>query len=180
MSMRKLVVLAVLVSFGVFPVYATAPVPRKSPELLIVEPSGKQMRLSSQKGKVVLIEFLLTNCPHCLRVAQRIAKLQWDFGSRGFQTIGVAFDSGVSGQKVTEFAKQFAVTYPIGYTSSEKVDSFLGRSGTERLRVPQIVVIDHNGIIRAQSRPTGEKNLEDETYLRNLIDSLLKERASNR
>src|SRR5712692_8772902 len=179
MSIRKLTTLAVLLALGVFPALATAPVPRKSPELLIVESSGKQMRLSSLKGKVVMIEFLLTNCPHCLRVAQTIAKLQWELGSSGFQPIGVAFDSGVSGQMVTKFAQQFAVNYPIGYTSSDKVDSFLGRSGTERFRVPQMVVIDRKGVIRAQSRPTGEKNLEDETYLRSLIQTLLGESASS-
>jgi hypothetical protein len=32
-------------------------------------------------------------------------------------------------------------------------------------------------MIRAQSQPNGEKNLEDETYLRNLLDTLLKERG---
>ena len=177
MPIPRLIVLTVLLSLGVFPASATEPVPRKSPDLTIVEPSGKQTRLSSLKGKVVMIEFLVTNCPHCLRVAQTISKLQWEMGARGLKSIGVAFDSGVNSQIVKKFTQQFAVNYPIGYTSSDKVDSYLGRSGTERFRVPQLVVIDRNGVIRAQSRPTGEKNLEDEKYLRNLIDGLLKESA---
>jgi hypothetical protein len=41
--------------------------------------------------------------------------------------------------------------------------------------VSQIVVIDRKGMIRAQSRPVRELNLEDENYLRNLIGDLLKE-----
>jgi peroxiredoxin len=179
MSIRKLTTLAVLLVLGVFPASATAPVPRKSPDLTIVEPSGKQTRLSSLKGKVVMIEFLVTNCPHCLRVAQTISKLQWEMGSRGLQSFGIAFDSGVNAQIVTKFTQQLAITYPIGYVSSDKVDSYLGRSGTERFRVPQIVVIDRKGVIRAQSRPTGEKNLEDENYLRNLIQTLLRESVSS-
>ena len=178
MSVRRLISLGVLLALGVFPASATTPVPRKSPDLIIVEPSGKQTRLSSLKGKVVMIEFLVTNCPHCLRVAQTISKLQWEMGARGLQSFGIAFDSGVNAQLVTKFTQQLAITYPVGYVSSEKVDSYLGRSGPERFRVPQIVVIDRKGVIRAQSRSTGEKNLEDENYLRNLIDSLLKERAS--
>jgi peroxiredoxin len=178
MSTRKLPTLTILLALGVFPASATEPVPRKSPDLMIVEPSGKQMRLSSLKGKVVMIEFLVTNCPHCLRVAQAISKLQWEMGARGLQSIGVAFDSGVNGHIVTKFTQRLAITFPVGYVSSDKVDSYLGRLGAERFRVPQIVVIDRKGVIRAQSRSTGEKNLEDENYLRNLIDSLLKERAS--
>jgi hypothetical protein len=43
--------------------------------------------------------------------------------------------------------------------------------------VPQIVVIDREGVIRAQSGRSGDPNLENENYLRNLIDSLLKEGA---
>ena len=178
MPIRKLITLAILLALGFLPASATMPVPRKSPDLVIVEPSGKQTRPSSLKGKVVMIEFLVTNCPHCLRVAQTISKLQWEMGSRGLQSIGIAFDSGVNAQLVTRFTQQLAITYPVGYVSSDKVDSYLGRAGTERFRVPQVVVIDRKGMIRAQSRPVGEKNLEEENYLRNLIDGLLKERAS--
>jgi peroxiredoxin len=178
MSQLKLTALAVLVALGVCSASATVPVPRKSPDLVIVQTSGKQTRLSSLKGKVVMIEFLVTNCPHCLRVAQTISKLQWEMGSRGLQSIGVAFDSGVNAQIVTKFTQQLAITYPVGYVSSDRVDSYLGRVGTERFAVPQVVVIDRKGIIRAQSRPAGEKNLENENYLRSLIDGLLKESAS--
>jgi len=178
MSIPRLIVLTVLLSLGVFPASGTEPVPRKSPDLMIVEPSSKQTRLSSLKGKVVMIEFLVTNCPHCLRVAQTISKLQWEMGARGLQSIGVAFDSGVNGHIVTKFTQRLAITFPVGYVSSDKVDTYLGRSGTERFRVPQVVVIDRKGVIRAQSSPVGEKNLENENYLRNLIDGLLKESAS--
>jgi peroxiredoxin len=175
MSKRIVGVLAVLLGASVWPASATGPVPRKSPDLTIVQPSGKQMRLLSYNGKVVVVDFLVTNCPHCMRVAQTLAKLQWELGSRGFQSIGVAFDKGISSQKAADFEKLLAVSYPIGYTSSDKVDSYLGREPNQRLRVPQIVVIDRKGVIRAQSQPIGEKNLEDESYLRNLIDTLLKE-----
>jgi hypothetical protein len=51
------------------------------------------------------------------------------------------------------------------------VDSYLGRSVMERLMVPQIVVIDRQGVIRAQS----DRNLEEEGYLRTLIEKLLRE-----
>jgi len=180
MSTRKLTTLAVLLALGFFSAFATGPVPRKSPDLTIVEPSGKQTRLSSLKGKVVMIEFFLTNCPRCQRVEGTITKLHKELGPRGFQAIGIAFDKGINGPTVSDLVQRLGVTYPVGYASSDKVDSYLGRQPMERFRVPQIVVIDRKGFIRAQSRPTDEKNLEDEDYLRNLIDSLLKEKAPAR
>ena len=172
--MGSLTVLMVVTAAVLF---ATAPVPRKSLEFAIAEPSGKQTSLSSLQGKVVVIEFLLTNCPHCVRVAQMISNLQKEFGPGGFQPIGIAFDNDISGTKVTAYAQRFGISYPIGCSSSQAVDGYLGRAAAERLMVPQIVVIDRKGIIRAQSRPVRELNLEDENYLRNLIDSLLKEGA---
>jgi hypothetical protein len=45
----------------------------------------------------------------------------------------------------------------------------------ERLMLPQIVVIDREGVIRAQSGNNGDPLLENENYLRNLIGSLLQD-----
>ena len=175
MNKRVMPLVVFLVLFAVWPASATAPVPRKSPDLTITQSSGKQLKISGFAHKVVAVEFLVTNCPHCLRVAQTLAKMQWEMGSRGFQAVGVAFDKNIGAEKTGEFAKLLAVSYPVGYTSSDKVDSYLGRDSDQRFRVPQVVVIDRKGVIRAQSQPIAEKNLEDENYLRSLIDALLKE-----
>ena len=180
MHKPKILALTVVLAFGVSTVVASVPVPRKSPEFIIVKPSGKQTLLSSLKGRVVVIEFFLINCPRCQRVTGTIARLQKELGQRGFQAVGIAFDTGINGTRVTDFVQRVGVSYPVGYASSDKVDSYLGRQPTERLRVPQIVVIDRRGIIRAQSVQNGEKNLEDENYLRNLIDGFLKERKTRR
>lgn len=176
MGMQKLVSLATLLALGV-PAVAVLPVPRRSPEFEIVEPSNKHALLSSFKGKVVLIEFLMTNCPHCQRVSRTISKLHQELGPRGFQPVGIAFEPGVTERMVTGFVRQFGVTYPLGYSTPEAVDSYLSRSTMERLMVPQIVVIDREGVIRAQNGAKGDPLLENQIYLHNLIDSLLKEGA---
>ena len=176
----KLLAMIVLLTLSVSSGFATEPVPRKSPEFIIVEPSGKQTLLTNFRGRVVVIEFFLINCPRCQRVAGTIAKLQRELGPRGFQAVAIAFDTGINGTRVTDFVRQLGVSYPVGYASSDKVDNYLGRQPMQRLRVPQIVVIDRKGIIRAQSIENGEKNLEDENYLHNLIDGLLKERKRHK
>ena len=174
--MPKVSSFAVFLALGVSAL-ALSPVPRQSPEFSITEPSGKQTLLSSLRGKVVLIEFLMTNCPHCQRTSRTITRLRQELGPRGFQPVGIAFEPGVTARMVTGFAQQFGVTWLMGYSSPEAVDSYLGRSLMERLMVPQIVVIDREGVVRAQSGPRGDPNLENETYLHNLIESLLKEGA---
>ncbi len=93
--MQRLISFVTLLAFGV-PAVAVLPAPRRSPEFEIVEPSGKHTLLSSFKGNVVLIEFLMTNCPHCQRVSRTIGKLHRELGPRGFQPIGIAFEPGLT------------------------------------------------------------------------------------
>ena len=175
--MRDVTSIAVLMTLAPASLVATALVPRKSPELKVFNASGGQTPLSSFKGKVVVAEFLLTDCRHCERVSQVITKLHKELGPRGFQPIGIAFDVGITGERVSNFVRRLGVTFPVGYVSSRDVDLYLGRLGPERLMVPQLVVIDRTGVIRAQSVPINEQNLENEVYLRNLVETLLKEKG---
>ena len=62
----------------------------------------------------------------------------------------------------------------MGYTNKERVDQYLERAQTELLRIPQVVLIDRDGVIRAQSGGRdGNVQLENESYLRALIEDLL-------
>ena len=159
-----------------------APVPRKSRELTISEPlSGKSTLLSSFKGNVVVLEFFFFQSEHCMHVAQVLNKLNRDLGPRGFQPIGIVFDPPkvpTSGEKVIpSLVDYFKLTYPIGFASKADVDTYLGRTGTELLPIPQVVVIDRAGMIRAVTGDRSNPKLEDENSLRTMIEGLLKEAA---
>lgn len=174
MRMRHIASLAAFLALG-FPAVAAPPALRDSPEFTIVDPSGHTTPLSSLKGQVVVIEFLLYRCPSCLRMAQTINKLHGEMADRGFRPVGIVFDDGVTEPVVHDLALLLKLNYPVGYTTSDQVDRYLGRAGLIRFQVPQVVVIDRAGAIRAQSRPSGEANLTDENYLRNLVRELLDE-----
>lgn len=150
---------------------------RKSPDFMIVQPSGAQTLLSSFNGKVVVLEFLFIRSPHCLRVAQTLNKLQEELGPRGFQPVAVVFGPDASGSAVANLIHYLKLSYPVGYSTAGEVDAYLGRGEKEILKIPQVVVIDRLGIIRAASGTRGEPDLENESSLRNLLDSLLKEPA---
>src|SRR5664279_4554364 len=70
----------------------TAPVPRKAPEVTIRLNGGEQLLLSSLRGKIVALEFLLTTCPHCQRCSGILQKMYEEFGPKGFQPIGAAIN----------------------------------------------------------------------------------------
>lgn len=160
----------------------SAPVLRKSPEFVISnpsDPSGKVTLLSKLKGKVVVLDFWFIQSDHCLRVAKMLNKLNSELASRGFQALGVVFDPPNTreseGQLIQPTVNFLKLGYPVGYASKTAIDTYLGRSGNQILSIPQIVVIDRAGMIRAASGARVDPTLEDENSLRTLLDSLLKE-----
>ncbi len=161
----------------------TVTVLRKSPEFAIADSSGRTMQLSSFKGKVVVMEFLFVKSQHCMRVAATLNKLNRELGPSGFQAVGIVFDPPNTAEKGAQFlpavVDYLKLTYPLGYASKDDVDNYLGRNGNEILNIPQVVVIDRAGMIRATSGGRGgNPALEDENSLRTLINGLLNEGVS--
>lgn len=155
---------------------------RQSPEFDIAEPGHPDLMLSSFKGKVVVMEFLFVRSRHCQRVAQMLNQLNSELGAQGFQAVGVVFDppsGSTAGVQIVDFLKNYLhLTYPVGYASREAVDAYLGRAPGQVLQIPQLVVIDRGGMIRAT---TGGRDanttLEDEGLLRGQLQQLLRENS---
>jgi len=165
-----------------FTLQAAAPVPRPTKEFTIVLPSGKQTLLSSYRGKVVMMAFMFTTCPHCQALSKVITKLQGELGPRGFQAVGAVFNDEVNtpnnatnAQVTANFVNQFQVGFPVGFAPRESVLSYLGASAIENWVVPQIAIIDRKGVVRAQSESRGTVELQTETYLRKYLGELLDE-----
>jgi len=154
--------------------FATPPVPRKSPEFTSTDPSGKPILLSSLKGKIVVMPFMFTTCPHCQREAQMLTKLQQEFAAKGVVMLGTVFNEA-NGAMAAQFVKEFNVGFPVGYASRDAVISYLGLSVLDRWVVPQVAIIDRKGNVVAQSAATGTPELQDEAFLRNFLDKLVKE-----
>jgi peroxiredoxin len=160
--------------------WAKPPVPRPASELTIEEPSGKKTVLGKQKGDVVLVQFLYTTCPHCQATAKVFSKLQKELGPRGLRVFGVAFNDEIQSNPaiVRDFVAANNVTFPVGVASREAVMNYLGISVMSRFAVPQILVVDRKGIVRAQSELMSSPELQDETFMRSFLEGLLKEGLS--
>jgi peroxiredoxin len=153
-------------------------IPRKAREFSLIEPSGKTTLLSSLRGKVVVIQFLDTTCPHCQAYSLFLSKLVTELGPKGFQPWGVAFNEA-DAKTAAAYKQTYAPNFPIGYTTHNSVISFLAIPD-QRLAVPQIVVIDRKGQVRAQTSPgvQEESEIRKEPVMRKLLDTLLKESAA--
>ena len=155
---------------------AAATVPRPAPEFAVRMPNGSQILLTQYRGKVVLLEFLYTTCPHCQNASKIMNRLQTEYGPKGFQAIGVAFNE-MANMLVPDFVRDFNVNYPVGSSPREPITNFLQANDNEALHVPQLVFIDKKGVIRHQSLQQGDAVTATEANMRKMIQELLAEPA---
>jgi peroxiredoxin len=161
-----------------WPAVAQPPVPRPAIDFQMLSPSGKTVKLSDYRGKVVVVQFLYTTCTHCQATARMLNSLEQELGPRGLRILGIAFNPDVQQgpESIEDFIRSNRVAFPVGAASRDRVLGYLGVSVMERFVVPQIVIVDRHGSIRAQSKFMGSPELQEESYLRPLLDRLLQER----
>lgn len=169
-----------LLAFGLL-AQAGQPVPRPAKDYAFKLLDGSTKKLSSLKGKVVVMEFLFTWCATCQGEAQMLSRLQKELGPEGLQVMGVAFNPEVNtkdeaANKATalEFDQKYA-EFPVGKASEAEALGYLGISLMERYAAPQLVIIDRKGVVRAQTKPVAGQELLNEAYVKDLLTKLLKE-----
>jgi peroxiredoxin len=177
--MRSARTLAVFLSICLSAVFAEQIVPRQSPEFVIDYPGGKQALLSNYKGKVVVLAFIQTTCPHCQATCQMLSKLNTELGAKGFQPLAVAVNA-MALMLVNDFTRDYKVNFPVGASERDPMLNYVQINGAERWVVPQLVLIDRKGIIRKQTPPLGDEKMQEENSLRQQIESLLQESSTTK
>lgn len=149
-----------------------ADVPRQSPEFVIPLASKQQLLLTQYRGKVVVLEFLLTTCPHCQFTARTLEKLYKEYAPQGLQVLGVATNE-MAALLVPDFVKNNGITFPVGTATRDQSYGYLQYPMMKQMFMPQVVFIDRKGVIRAQY--AGEDKFFTETdQENNLRQEILK------
>ena len=152
----------------------SAEIPRPAPDFSVLLPEGGELQLSHYRGKVVVLEFLITTCPHCQHAAQLLTQMQEEYGPKGFQAIGCSFDP-MPRLVVPDFVKNLDLKHPVGYSFQEQVYSFVQVDPGYAVHVPQLVFIDRKGMIRNQSAIRGDAETAKEENVRKWIELLVGE-----
>ncbi len=142
-------------------------------------PGGGVIDLAQHRGKVVALEFLITTCPHCQKCSQVLQKMQDEYGSKGFQALGVATNE-MAHMLVPDYVKNFALRFPVGFAPREQAHEFLQHPLMLIMYVPQLVFIDRKGVINAQYGGGSDFFKEEEKNIRAQLDGMFKETASAR
>jgi thiol-disulfide isomerase/thioredoxin len=126
----------------------TPPVPRKAPEFVFNLQDGKQLLLSSLRGKVVAIAFMFTTCPHCQALAPILGNIQKDYAAKGVQIVGDVIDEGAK-EGLTQFNLLYVKgAFPVGWSSEMSALEFLKKQ--KPYYVPSMAFVDRKGMIQSQ------------------------------
>ncbi len=90
--MKNLILLSFFLVSG-FMASAQQQTVTKAPEITLKDTSGKEVKLSSLKGKVVLIDFWASWCGPCRRANKHLKKLYEKYKDQGFEILSISTDN---------------------------------------------------------------------------------------
>lgn len=125
----------------------------KAPDFSLKDLKGTEVKLSDSRGRVVLLVFSATWCPHCRREVPELKELHARFKDRGLDVIMV--DVQESQKKVASFAAKYEIPYRVLLDEEGKVARQYGVRG-----IPDEVLIGKEGAIICRRCPSVEKEIE--------------------
>ncbi len=124
---------------------AAAAAQRRAPGFALPDSRMQVFDLADYRGKIVLLEFMQTTCPHCQAFSEILRQAEQKYGSK-IQILAVVKSPEDDAGKVSQYIKAHKVTYPILFDAGQMAFSYV-RSG--QLQFPHLYIIDPNGDIRS-------------------------------
>jgi len=112
-----------------------------APDFTLESLEGKKVRLSSLRGKAVLLNFWATWCVPCKIETPWLVEFQKQYGPEGLQVVGVAMDDS-SKEDIAKFAKDMGMNYPVLLGKEAVGDAYGGVPG-----LPETFFISRDGKI---------------------------------
>jgi thiol-disulfide isomerase/thioredoxin len=129
-------------------------------EFQLSDLDGKPASFSRLGGRVVLIDFWGSWCTYCVKSMPHLVSLQRRYGPQGLQVVGIAYEQGPAGERVTrvrEVRDQLGVNYPI---LMGNIDScpILEKFGVRHY--PTLVLVDRSGRVLWREEGPEKKHFE--------------------
>jgi thiol-disulfide isomerase/thioredoxin len=131
--------------------------------------SGKKVRVSDLRGKIVVLNFWATWCLPCREEMPLLVRAEKEYGSQGVVFIAASLDSRETRPKIPHFVDEYKIAFPVwtGASTLDLEDLKLGAA------LPATAFLDRDG--RIQMRVLGQIS-EQELYER--LDWLTSDRKT--
>ena len=130
--------------------------------------------LQDFRGKVVLIDIMKTDCPHCMLLSTTLEKVKSKYGDKvGILSVVLPPETP---ENVMKYMEKNKITTPIVFDQGQMTISYFNaKPGQGNIDVPHLFVIDKNGMIRNDFSYTDQdKGIFEGPRLFQEIDKLLK------
>ena len=84
-----------------------------APDFALRDLAGRTVRLSDQRGKVVLVNFWATWCVPCAAELPHLQRLYDKYRDRGFVVLAISMDGPESSAEVDPRARRYGLTFPV-------------------------------------------------------------------
>ena len=111
-----------------------------APNFILEDLDGDEIKLSNYKGKVVLLIFSTTWCPHCHTMIPYFKKIYQKYKDRGFVIFNI--DIMESPKRVRSFATKYVLPYGVLLDKKGEVAKSYGVRG-----VPTLILVNKEGKI---------------------------------
>lgn len=138
-----------------------------APDFEMSLPSGERVRLSSLRGKIVMLQFTASWCGVCRKEMPHIEKEIWQKHKNNPNFALYGIDREEPAETVIKFAKATGVTYPIGLDPNGSI--FTSYAEPEA-GITRNIIIDKDGRIVMLTRLFKPEEFNE---MISLIDSLL-------
>jgi len=144
------------IEFSVSPASASVlPTGESAPEFSLEDLDGNEVRLTDQRGQVVLVNFWATWCGPCLQELPHIQQIHEKYQDQGLVVLAISTDHQKSA--VRPFVEKNGYTFPVLFVDEEVENVYQIRG------IPVVYLIDRTGVIRFDKVgfcPGGEKEIE--------------------
>jgi peroxiredoxin len=139
-----------------------------APDFEMALTNGEKIKLSSLKGKVVMLQFTASWCVVCRKEMPHIEKEIWQKHRKNPDFVLYGIDRDEPLDKVNDFAKLIGITYPLGLDPGAGIFQLFA---DKQAGITRNVIIDKTGKIVYLTRLFEEKEFNE---MKQVIDFLLK------
>jgi peroxiredoxin len=121
---------------------------RRAPGFSLPDSSLKQHDLMDYRGRIVLIDFMMTKCPHCVTFSKVLERVKARYGNK-VAILSVVNYSSDNSNTVAAYINANGVTVPMLYDCGQVMASYMQlNSGKANIDLPHLFIIDREGFIR--------------------------------
>lgn len=129
---------------------------RQAPDFALAGPAGTTVRLSSLRGRVVLVNFWATWCDSCREELPALSELHEKHASEPFTLLAISVEEDAA-TKVPPFIAQHKLAFPVLYADRKTLDAFAVRG------LPASFLVAPDGtIVRRYLGPLDARKVEND------------------